>query len=56
MQSIDHKIQSLIYPGNKAIDKNEFDNCEEYERLNQMVTEKSLIRLALEDNACQKLQ
>ena len=37
MQSSDREIQSLIFPGNKATDQNKFDNCEEYEHLNQKV-------------------
>ena len=56
MQSFDRDIQSLIFPGNKATDQNEFDNCEEYEHLNQVITETSLIRLVLGDIACQKLK
>ena len=56
MQSFDREIQSLIFPGNKAIDYNKFDNCEEYVHPNQIVAETSLIRLVLEDIACQKLR
>ena len=56
MQSFDHEIQSLMFPGNKATDPNKFDNCEEYEHLNQIVAETSLIQLVLGDIACQKLQ
>ena len=56
MQSFDLEIQLLIFPGNKATDQNKFDNCEEYEYLNQIVAETSLIRLGLGDIACQKLQ
>ena len=55
MQSFDREIQSLISPGNKATDQNKFDNCEEYEHLNQIVAETSLIRLVLGDIPCQKL-
>ena len=29
MKSFDHEVQSLIFPGNKATDQNNFDNCEE---------------------------
>ena len=56
MQSFDRKIQSLIFPENKATDQNEFDNCEEYEHLNQIVAKTSLIRLVFGDIAFQKLQ
>ena len=56
MQSFDREIQSLIFPGNKATDQNKFNNGEEYEHLNQTVAETSLIRLALGDIPCQKLQ
>ena len=49
MQSFDLEIQSLIFPGNKAIDQNKFDNCEEYEDLNQAVAEMSSIPLVLGD-------
>ena len=56
MQSFDHEIQSLMFPGNKATDQNKFGNCEEYEHLNQTVTETSLIQLILGDIACQNLQ
>ena len=56
MQSFDPEIQPLIFLGNKATDQNKFDSCEEYEHLNQAVSETSLIRLVLGDNACQKLQ
>ena len=47
MQSFDRDIQSLVFPANKATDQNKFDNCEEYEHLNQTVAETSLIRLIL---------
>ena len=47
MQSSGHEIQSLIFPANKATDQNKFDNCQEYEYLNQIVAETSLIRLVL---------
>ena len=41
--SFDCEIQSLIFPGNKATDQNEYDDdCEEYEQLNQIGAEKSL--------------
>ena len=43
MQSFDWGIHSLIFPGNKATDQNKFDNCEEYEHLNQTVAETTLI-------------
>ena len=43
MQSFDRKIQSLIFPGNKATDQNRFVNCEEYKHFNQNVAETSLI-------------
>ena len=56
MQSFDREIQSLIFPGNKATDQNEFDNHEEYKPLNQTGAETSLIGLVLGDIACQKLQ
>ena len=56
MQSFDHEIQSLVFSGKKATDQNKFDNCEEYENLNQTVAETSFIRLVLGDIACQKLQ
>ena len=56
MQSFDSEIQSLIFPGNQATDQNKFDNCKEYDHLNQTSTETSLIRLVLGDIACQKLQ
>ena len=49
MQSCDREIQSLIFPGNKAADQTKFDNCEEYDHLNQIVAETSLIRLVLGD-------
>ena len=39
----------------KATDQNEFDKCEEYEHLNQIVAGTSLIRLVLGDIPCQKL-
>ena len=52
----EREIQSLIFPGNKAADQTKFDNCEEYEHLNQTVVETSLIRLVPGDIACQKLQ
>ena len=39
MQSSDCEIQSLIFPGNKATDRNKFGNCEEYEQLNQIAAE-----------------
>ena len=55
MQSFDHEIQSVIFPGNKVTDQNKFDNCEEYEHLTQIVAGRSLIRLILGDIACQKL-
>ena len=51
MQSFDREIQSLIFPGNKATGQNKFDNCEEYEHLNQIVAETSLFRLVLGDIA-----
>ena len=44
MQSLDREIQSLIFPGNNATDQNKFDNCEEYEHLNQTGAKTSLIR------------
>ena len=56
MQSFDREIQPLITPGNKATDQNIFDNCEKYKHLNRIVAETCLIRLVLEDIACQKLQ
>ena len=56
MHSLDREIQSLIFPGNKATDQNKFDNCEEYEQLNQIAAETTLVRLVLEDIAFQKLQ
>ena len=56
MQSFDREIQSLIFLGSKATDQNKFDNCEECEHLNQIVTETSLIRLVLGYIACQNLQ
>ena len=56
MQSFDREAQSLIFPENKTTDQNKFDNCEEYECLNQIVAEKSLFRLVLENIACRKLQ
>ena len=56
MRSLDREIQSLIFPGNKATDQNKFENCEEYEHLNQVVAETSFIPLVLGDIACQKLQ
>ena len=56
MQRFDREIQSLIFPENKATDQSEFDNCEEYEHLDQIVTETSLIRLVLGDIACHRLQ
>ena len=56
MQSFDGEIQSLIFTGNKATDQNKFDNCEEYEPLNQTSAETSLIRHVLGDIVCQKLQ
>ena len=49
MQSSDCEIQSLIFPGNKATDRNKFDYCEEYEHLNQTVAETSLIGLVVGD-------
>ena len=52
----DREIQSLIFPGNKAIDQNKFDSCKEYEHTNQIFAEMSLIQLVLRDIACQKLQ
>ena len=54
MQSFNREIQSSINPGNKATDQNKFDNCEEYEYLNQIAAETSLIHLVLGDIACQK--
>ena len=56
MQSFDREIQSLIFPENRATDQNISDNCEEYEHLNQIVAETSLIQLVVGDIACQKLQ
>ena len=55
MQSFDREIQPLIVPGNKATDQNEFDNCEEYEHINQIAAETFLTQLVLGDIACQKL-
>ena len=49
MQSFDSEIKSLIFPGNKTTDQNQFDNCEEYEHPNQIVAETFLIRLILGD-------
>ena len=33
------EIQSLVSPGNKAINENKFDNCKEYEHLNKIVAD-----------------
>ena len=41
MQSFDSEIQLLIFSGNKLTGENKFDNCEEYEQLNQTVAETS---------------
>ena len=49
----DRESQSLIFPGNKSTDQHKFNNCEEYEHLNQTVAETSLIRLVLGDIPCQ---
>ena len=40
-----------MFSGKKATDKNKFDKCEEYEHLNQIVTEMSLT-LVLGNVAC----
>ena len=49
MQSVYHETRSLIFPGNKVTDQNKFDNCKEYEHLNQIVAEMSLIHFVLEN-------
>ena len=54
MQSFEREIQSLIFPGNKAIDRNELDNCKELEYLNKIAAETFLNRLVIGDIACLK--
>ena len=51
MQNFDLEIQQVIFPKYKAIYQNQFDTCEEYEHLNQIVAEMSLIRYVLRDIA-----